>query len=414
MKENLTFLIDQVETGGAEKMLIRLANHFSDMYDCHVFPAIPSNGYNHYDVSHLYLHKYENLKEFGKFRKFYNFFCWIFYLGAKFRKLKPQISISFLERSNVANVIICKLFNIKSVISVRNNLEAQYRDKPKIIKKLIYGILGFFYRKADLIIVVAEQLQDQLVINLKLDKEKLITVYNPQPIDKFQSLAKEPITNSTIEAFIKDKKSIVSVGRLTEQKGLHHLIRAYKKIIVAEPNTVLVILGEGELKDELQQLIDDFQLQKVIRIFNYEKNPFSIVDKCTVFAFPSLWEGIANSLLEAIAIGRPVVTTDCLTGPRELLGYPIELPPLSAPVKLKCGSIIPEMENNKDSREPLTQSEEFLAKELLYYLNDNFYYDGEFGKRKSQDFNDTLIMKRWHTTINNLILNTNSSQYDEC
>jgi glycosyltransferase involved in cell wall biosynthesis len=406
MKNNISFLIDQIETGGAEKMLLRLADYFSELYDSHVFPAVESKGYAHYDVSRLNLHKFTNQNESGKIRNLYNFFCWLFYLAFHYKKLKPIISISFLERSNVANVIICRLFKIKSVISVRNNLEAQYRDKPKIIRKIIYGILGFFYRRADLIVVVADQLQEQLILNLRLNDQKLITIYNPQPVKKFQSLAKHTIKNSEIENFIKDKKSIITVGRLTEQKGLHHLIRSFREVHSAEPNTVLLILGEGMLKFELQLLIDEMQLGDVIKMFNYEINPYSIVDKCTVFAFPSLWEGIANALLEAIAVGKTVVTTDCLTGPRELLGYSIDYPPIKSPVRLACGSIIPEMEKEKYGGEDLTQSETFLAEELLYYLSDEHQYDGEHGKKIAQNFNDKLIMQKWHKTVNDLIINT--------
>ncbi|WP_448250486.1 glycosyltransferase [Thalassotalea agariperforans] len=397
MKNNITFLIDQIETGGAEKMIIRLANYFSESYNCHLFPAIDSQSLSNYDLSDIDLHVYKGFDEKIKISKFYNFFCWLFFLASHFRKIRPDVSISFLERSNVANIIICKLLNIKSVVSVRNNLDAQYSHKSPFIKKCIYVVLGFFYRRADVIVVVAEQLQEQLIHNLKLDKDKIKTIYNPQPLSKFSQLAKQSIQNKQIINFITNKKSVITVGRLNEQKGLHHLIRAFKFVLKSEPEAVLLILGEGPLKSSLDNLINEFQLDNHCKIFNYEKNPFAIVDKCDVFAFPSLWEGIANALLEAVAIGAKVVTTDCMSGPREILGYNLNSPQLLKAHRLAGGSIIPRLDGeNRNYQEPLSATEQCLTEEIIYQLN----YAKPHEKLPSiANFDEHIVMQKWNSTI---------------
>lgn len=384
-------------------MIIRLANYFSASYQCHLLPALNPEEIN-YDVSQLSLHNFHSINEHSKIRKLYNFVLWLFFLFFRLRKLKPNVSISFLERSNVANVIICKLLNIKSTISVRNNLEAQYSDKSPFAKRVIYKILGFFYRRADCIVVVAEQLEMQLINNLNLAGCNLITIYNPQPMHQFRESASQPIKNKTISMFIEGKKSAIAIGRLTHQKGFIHLIRAFKQVHDQINDSALIILGEGTLKSKLDGTIDELGLQDSVKIFDYENNPFSVIDKCDVFAFPSLYEGIANALLEALSIGKRIVTTDCLSGPREILGFDLGQPPLIEPVRLTHGSIVPRLDTSTIAHSSdLTKEETFLATELIYQLNVAQNLNKLHPPKTLEKFDEAVVMSKWNQTVENLI-----------
>ena len=108
------------------------------------------------------------------------------------------------------------------------------------------------------------------------------------------------------------------------QKNHSRLIRQFSDFCTNNKTHKLIILGEGELKDELQEMIHQHKLTDRVMIQPYTSNPFAFIKKAAAIVLSSRYEGLPNVLLESMVIGRPIIATDCLSGPRELLGSMVD------------------------------------------------------------------------------------------
>ena len=114
---------------------------------------------------------------------------------------------------------------------------------------------------------------------------------------------------------------VINVARLEEQKGQEYLIRSFVRIKKEIPLTKLVILGEGHLEHKLRDLAKGLGLEQDVVFLGWQKNPFKFLAYSKVFVLSSLWEGFPNTLLEAMALGLPVISTDCPSGPNEIIKH---------------------------------------------------------------------------------------------
>ncbi len=130
--------------------------------------------------------------------------------------------------------------------------------------------------------------------------------------------AKEPVEHPWFETG--ELPVILGVGRLMEQKDFPTLIRAFAKVLKVRPSR-LVILGSGKERSRLNALVHELGLQNHVAMLAFQNNPYAYMTKAAVFALSSAWEGFGNVLVEAMAQGTPVVSTDCKHGPREILDH---------------------------------------------------------------------------------------------
>ena len=111
----------------------------------------------------------------------------------------------------------------------------------------------------------------------------------------------------------------VAVGRLNIQKDYKTMIYSVEKIIQVKPDFILHIIGSGELLNELKTLVSDLDLDNNIIFHGFVHNPYPYLKHSDLFLMSSLWEGLPNAMIEALALGTQVVSTDCVAGPREIL-----------------------------------------------------------------------------------------------
>jgi glycosyltransferase involved in cell wall biosynthesis len=142
------------------------------------------------------------------------------------------------------------------------------------------------------------------------------TIYNPVDVSKVRALASEDIDHQWLME--KNKKVVVSVGRLAKQKNFPLLLKAFSRA-VEHVDACLIILGEGSERARLEQLVDELGLAGRVDLPGYKKNVQPYVARSDLFVLSSDFEGMPNALLEAVAVGVPVVSTDCLSGPAEIL-----------------------------------------------------------------------------------------------
>ena len=146
-----------------------------------------------------------------------------------------------------------------------------------------------------------------------LDPCKRAVIYNPLAVKEVEGSQEPP---SFLDA---SKKKLVAMGRLTSQKGFDLLLQAFAKVQAQFPDWQLVILGEGEKRQELENLARQLEITEKVAMPGLVDNPFPILQQCDLFVLSSRYEGFGNVIIEAMACGLPVISTDCPSGPSEII-----------------------------------------------------------------------------------------------
>lgn len=193
------------------------------------------------------------------------------------------------------------------VMRETNSLSGPDAEGKSIKERIIRWMSFPAYTYADEIVGISEGLYKDIVENIKVKDSKVSTVYNPVKIRD-----RNKAENKT------DGRKIVSAGRLVRQKGFSVLISAFETID-REIEADLIILGEGEERENLEELARDLGVWEDVYMPGFVEDPFGHMDAASVFVLSSRWEGFGNVLVEAMACGTPVVSTDCPSGPAEIL-----------------------------------------------------------------------------------------------
>jgi glycosyltransferase involved in cell wall biosynthesis len=230
----------------------------------------------------------------------------------------PDVVISTLSHCNYALILANILSRKKTKVIVReaNSFLSQRKSLPRI--KLIREFIKVFvlYRFADTILVNSENSRAELAKITRLNSNRIILMRNPVDLNRIISQSNLEL-NGRIKSFINNSNIILGVGRLEESKDFATLIRAFS--LLKHENCKLVILGEGTLRPRLELLISNLNLENKVLMPGYLSNPYNVIKKSKVYVLSSIYEGMPNSLIEALILNIPVVSTDCPGGPRDLL-----------------------------------------------------------------------------------------------
>lgn len=172
--------------------------------------------------------------------------------------------------------------------------------------------------KSDMIVCNSIQQTEYIVHSALHLKEKAVTIYNILDIKQIQCLC-EATLDISIERFMQGHRCIISSGRLVNQKGINNLLKAFYLLANEDDETRLVIIGEGNLRNSIEKLIENLGLREKVLLTGFQDNPFRYIARADVFALTSFYEGFPNTLVEAMACGTPVVACDCPSGPSEIL-----------------------------------------------------------------------------------------------
>jgi glycosyltransferase involved in cell wall biosynthesis len=232
------------------------------------------------------------------------------------RNEKPDILMSFMESANFLNLLIRNSSTI-SLIGVRNYLSLSIPSiKSWLIQYLFRNGVRFFYKYADKVFANSEASAKDLVENFKLPERKVTFIYNPIDLKYIREKMLEDINESI---FMNERyPTVITVGRMTSQKGHTDLIKAFA-IVKEQIDAQLIIMGDGILKQGLIRQAKHCSLEESVKFPGFISNVYPYLAKSTVFVLPSYYEGFPNVLLEAMAVGLPVISYDCKSGPREIL-----------------------------------------------------------------------------------------------
>jgi len=230
------------------------------------------------------------------------------------KKLNPNVPIiSFLEYPNLLNILSGN--KKRSIVSVRNFMSTKHK---KGLKAFFWNLtIKYLYKKTVRVIVVSKGIKEDLVLNYKIPKEKIRVIYNSYPISEIEKKAGDKLTEDEQKIF--KKPTVITAGRLNEQKGHIHLLNAFSKVKKSVPNSQLVFLGEGKLEASLKESAKELGIHNNVHFLGFKRNPFKYIAQSKVFVMTSYYEGFPNALAEAMACKIPVISTDCQSGPREIL-----------------------------------------------------------------------------------------------
>jgi len=232
---------------------------------------------------------------------------------------QPQVMISAMDYPNIAAILArdASRVSTKLILTVHIDISAKVannqqshriRTFPKVARR--------FYPKSDAIVAVSKGVAKDWSKMLNLPPDRITTIYNPVITPELKDdLAMEYACDWLTPG---SPPVILSVGKLHPQKDFFTLLRAFarvRKVI----NTRLIILGEGEQRVKLLKQAQDLGISDDFYLPGFVKNPFSYMAKASVFVLSSAWEGLSMVLIEALACGCPVVSTDCPSGPAEVL-----------------------------------------------------------------------------------------------
>ena len=198
--------------------------------------------------------------------------------------------------------------------TILGNISAYFDMEDRNPTLLEKSLLWYLLRRPSLLAVPSEGVKDDIVKNFKLPEKKIRVIYNGIDIDNVRRMASERI--DMLNGY--EGKIIITACRLNAQKDFFTLLNAFKEVL-RKIASKLVIVGDGELREEIVRYAKDINVEKDLVITGFQKNPYKFIKRADVFVLSSFLEGFGNVIVEAMALGVPVVATDCPSGPAEIV-----------------------------------------------------------------------------------------------
>lgn len=234
------------------------------------------------------------------------------------KSAKPAGLVSALSQANVSAILAKKLSGVDTrVLAVsHNSLSVESKNGKSLKLKVMPYFVRAFFPSADVLAGVSTGVCTDLAQMLNMPAERVKVLYNPVISEKTLTMSTEPVDHPWLAEG--EPPVILTVGRLHPQKNHALLVDAFAKLR-AKREARLMILGEGDLRPEIEEQVKRLGLVDDVALPGFVANPFAYMSKAAVFALSSRFEGLPTVLIEALACGARVVSTDCPSGPDEIL-----------------------------------------------------------------------------------------------
>ncbi|MGM0676616.1 MAG: glycosyltransferase [Pseudomonadota bacterium] len=234
------------------------------------------------------------------------------------RQQRPAVLLSDKDRVNRTAIMACKLAGVDTRVFVRlgTTVSVNLADRKRLEQWQQLLSIRHLYPKADGVLVPSQGSAKDLRHVSRHKIERLHVVPSPIIHNDLEQLATD---QSALPANMDQEGPwIVAIGELSHRKNYSMLLRAFAKVLERRPAR-LMILGEGRERGSLESLAATLGVTERVRLCGFVNNPYPFLKNAQVFAHSSRWEGLPVVLVEAMALGVPVVSTDCPSGPREIL-----------------------------------------------------------------------------------------------
>ncbi|HBT86430.1 MAG TPA: hypothetical protein DEB12_11070 [Porphyromonadaceae bacterium] len=355
--KKIGFVISGLSIGGNERSVSLLSKALSSNYEIFVIVFDGRNVAFDYDGELI------DLKEPAK-NGLINKAMVSFRRINKVRKIikEKHIDILFTVTASINAISHYYFKGVKKIVSCRDcgDLERNIRLYAHMVKK------------ADYMIFNSEHMRSFYLESYPSDAYKCFTVYNIVNVDAIRSKMDGDVPTDFLD-FTKSHDSIITVGRFCREKGYNHLIRSFCHIKKSNPKAGLVIVGDGELRSEVRDMVESCVHKNDIYLTGAQRNPYRYIALCRIFALSSISEGFPNVLLEAMACGLPVIAVDCKSGPQEILTGEFDYHrKIRGYLAVDYGVISESFEQSDDYSSYIINNEEkSFAEAVLYLLNNN-------------------------------------------
>ncbi|WP_142300979.1 glycosyltransferase [Bacillus sp. 7884-1] len=305
-KKNILFVLPNLQGGGAEKVVLNVIRNLDKTkFNPSLFLFINDG---------VYLDKIpDDLEVFYALEKGNSFTKQPFKVIRKLiKKVKMQdIIVGSLELTTTYFCILAGLIARKPVVGWVHINITEFNVAKKIPHRILIKSLYPFLSK---VIAVSKGVKQSVIKSLPMLKNKVHVIYNPLPLDEIKLLGED-----SLDGFTKNVPHVIAVGRLTYQKSFDYLIESHSKLIERGIIHNLIILGDGEEKEKLVELTEKLKVEETVRFEGFQNNPYNWMKNSDIFVLSSRFEGFGMVIVEAMALGIPVISTDCPSGPAEVL-----------------------------------------------------------------------------------------------
>lgn len=241
-------------------------------------------------------------------------------LAQYLRRERPAAMLVAKHRAMIVAHLARRLAGVSTRIVGRlgTNISGAMKGKSPLRERFWQAQMRFFYPQIDQIVAVSTGVAEDVKQITGLGADKIQVIRNPVITPELETLASQEVDHPWLKPG--EPPVILGAGRFTPQKDFITLIKAFAKVRQQRPCR-LILLGKGGLRDEYDKLIDALNINADVSFPGFTHNPFAYMRKASLFVLSSAWEGSPNVLTEAIALGTPVVATDCPSGPREILDH---------------------------------------------------------------------------------------------
>jgi glycosyltransferase involved in cell wall biosynthesis len=304
----ITFFLPDLTGGGAEKSVINLLKEFSKQPVELDLVLVNANGVFLGEVPEKVA-----IINLGKTRMLHAINALASYLKEK----KPDVLISNLTHSNLAALIARKIAFTNTNLILVEHLVQEPVGFFSIKRFLLRSLIKKMYPSAQAVVAVSNGAARELEKMFGWKENAVTCIYNPVVEENLLQKSAEPVSHPWFDEKI--TPVLLSAGRFVQQKNFDTLLHAFS-IAGRKRKLKLVILGDGELREDLQRQVVSLGVKEDVFMPGFVDNPYSYMKHSDVFVLSSLYEGLGNVLIEAMACGCPVVSTDCKSGPSEILG----------------------------------------------------------------------------------------------
>ena len=302
MKKRVLIFIPLIEGGGVEKNLFIVSNFLIKKLKKITIITISKKYKKKFHKSIKFISLSSDIS--NKYGRILNYFIALILLIKEILKSRNLIVFSF--QANIYCIIVCKLFGVKVI--------ARSNSAPVVWSKnwLKHIIFKFFFNLADKVMVNSRQFKKDLKRKFNVDS---ICIYNPLNSEEIRQKSKK----KTLSIFkSKNKLKILNIGRFTEQKDQITLLKSLKNL-KQDLEYEAVLIGKGILKPSCSKYIKENNLDDKVKILNFVDNPYNLLKQTDIFILSSRYEGLPNVLLEALVLNKFIISSDCPTGPKEIL-----------------------------------------------------------------------------------------------
>ena len=231
---------------------------------------------------------------------------------------QPDVLLSAKTHTNLVAIWARKMANVQTrvVVSERSTMSTVIEQSQKWRWRFALSLIRKVYPQADLVVAVSRGVAEDISSYTGLSKNRMATIYNPMLTEHIQAQSNLPVSHPWFNQ--KEIPIILAVGRLVPAKDFPTLLKAFAHLRAKRPAR-LVILGEGRERTTLEKLALQLGIDSDLSLPGFADNPYAFMSKATAFVLSSRLEGLPNALIEALACGCPVISTDCRSGPKEIL-----------------------------------------------------------------------------------------------